>query len=152
MQPDHSNVVVFPPLVPVSSFALGVLLDRLVPLGAIPVELRWLGACVFAVGIAGFVWMIVTMKRARTPIHNARTPTALVETGPFRLTRNPMYLFGTVWYVGVVVMLGEPWPLITIVPAMIVLHHGVVLREEAYLERRFGAAYTAYCARVRRWL
>jgi protein-S-isoprenylcysteine O-methyltransferase Ste14 len=156
MQPDRADVVVFPPVLPLSSFALGLVLDRLLPLAPVPAslrgDLRAIGACVLVVGIAGFAWMIVTMKRARTPIHNKRTPTALVETGPFRITRNPMYLSGTIGYVGLALVLAEPWPLVLVLPLMVALHHGVVLREEAYLARTFGASYDRYRARVPRWL
>lgn len=91
------------------------------------------------------------MKRARTPIHTSATPTALVETGPFRHTRNPMYLFGAVAYAGLSLLLLVPWSLALLVVVVLVTHHGVVLREEAFLERRFGDAYRRYQARVPRW-
>lgn len=152
MHADHSKVVVFPPLIPLACFLLGIALDRVVPLGAHFPDLRVAGAAIFGLGIAGFAWMIVTMKRARTPIHNGKTTTTLVETGPFRWSRNPMYLFGTVWYAGLALVLGEPGPLMFLPVSLLVTHFGVVLREEQYLERTFGTAYDQYRTRVRRWL
>jgi protein-S-isoprenylcysteine O-methyltransferase Ste14 len=95
--------------------------------------------------------MIATMKRARTPIHNARTPTNLVERGPFRFTRNPMYVFGSTWYAGLALLLVQPWSLALLPAVVAITHYGVVLKEEEYLERRFGDAYRQYKARVRRY-
>jgi protein-S-isoprenylcysteine O-methyltransferase Ste14 len=102
-------------------------------------------------GIAGFAGMVVTMKRARTPIHNARTPTTLVESGPFRFSRNPMYVFGSIWYAGLALLLVEPWSLALLAAVVVVTHYGVVLREEEYLERRFGDPYRQYKHRVPRY-
>jgi protein-S-isoprenylcysteine O-methyltransferase Ste14 len=112
---------------------------------------RGLGGVDFLLGIAGFAWMIVTMKRARTPIHNARTPTTLVESGPFRFSRNPMYVFGSIWYAGLALLLVEPWSLALLAAVVVVTHYGVVLREEEYLERRFGDPYRQYKHRVPRY-
>jgi protein-S-isoprenylcysteine O-methyltransferase Ste14 len=155
-RPDHSQVIVFPPVIPLTGFLLGVALEWLVPLGPVwggPARIvaRGLGGMLFVFGVAGFAWMIVTMKRARTPIHNARTPTTLVESGPFRFTRNPMYVFGSVWYAGLALLLVVPWSLALLAPVVVVTHFGVVLREEEYLERRFGDAYRTYKARVPRY-
>jgi protein-S-isoprenylcysteine O-methyltransferase Ste14 len=154
--PDHSQVVVFPPVIPLSGFVLGVLLGLVrpvTPLGpASQTVARLAGTVVLAVGAAGFAWMIVTMKKAGTPIHNSETPTALVETGPFRLTRNPMYLFGATAYAGLALLLAQWWSLALLPVVLVVTHYGVVLREEAFLARRFGSTYDRYRLRVRRWL
>jgi protein-S-isoprenylcysteine O-methyltransferase Ste14 len=109
------------------------------------------GGVLFLVGLAGFTWMIVTMKRARTPIHNARTPTTLVESGPFRFTRNPMYVSGSIAYAGLALLLVEVWSLALLAAVLVTTHYGVVLREEHYLARRFGEAYRGYTARVPRY-
>jgi protein-S-isoprenylcysteine O-methyltransferase Ste14 len=155
--PEHSQVVVFPPVIPLTGFLVGVLLERLQPIGSwisapIRTGMRGLGAVLFGLGAAGFAWMVFTMRTARTPIHNAATPTTLVESGPFRWTRNPMYLFGSVAYAGLACLLVEPWSLAFIPAVLAMTHYGVVLREEAFLESRFGTAYRQYTARVRRWL
>lgn len=154
---EHSNVVVFPPVIPITAFVLGVASQWMCPVGAAVTAtgralLFDVGAVVFALGAAGFAWMVVTMRRAHTPIHNAATPTALVEGGPFRWTRNPMYLFGSVAYAGLSLLLFEPWSLLLLPVVVVVTHFGVVLREEAFLEQRFGDVYREYKRRVRRWL
>ena len=154
--PDHSQVVVFPPVIPLTGVLLGVALEWLMPIGpaidgSLRVITRSIGGVVFAVGIAGFAWMVVTMKRARTPIHNGRTPTRLVESGPFRFTRNPMYVFGSIGYAGLALLLVELWSLALLAAVVVVTHYGVVLREEEYLERRFGDAYRRYKAQVPRY-
>jgi protein-S-isoprenylcysteine O-methyltransferase Ste14 len=152
---SHSEPIVFPPAIPLTGFLVGVMVQRLHPIGATwprSLEVRALGALVFCLGVAGFAWMVVTFKRARTPIHNARTPTALVESGPFRFTRNPMYLFGSTGYAGLALLLVQPWSLALLPVVFALTHHGVVLREEQFLQRHFGDCYRAYQARVPRWL
>ena len=155
-RPDHSQVAIFPPVLPLTGFLLGVALEQLLPLAPVltgppRVLLRGVGGVVFLIGIAGFAWMIATMKRARTPIHNARTPTTLVESGPFRFSRNPMYVFGSTGYAGLSLLLVQPWSLGLLAAVSLAMHYGVVLREEEYLERRFGDAYSNYKARVPRY-
>lgn len=153
----HSQVIVFPPLIPLAGFLLGVLLEGVWPLARLAppglrTDLRATGTLLFVVGVSGFAWMVATMKRAKTPIHNAATPTMLVETGPFRFTRNPMYLFGQTAYAGLALLLMLLWSLALLPAVIMVTHHGVVLREEAFLARHFGRAYEDYRRRVRRWL
>jgi protein-S-isoprenylcysteine O-methyltransferase Ste14 len=155
--PTHSHVVVFPPVIPLTGFVLGVLLNAIWPsAGWIPDQLRprtrAVGAGLLCLGAAGFVWMIVTMRQAHTPIDNSATPTRLVQGGPFRWTRNPMYLFGSVAYAGLACVLLELWSLAVLPAVLAATHYGVVLREESFLQRRFGSAYTDYKARVSRWL
>lgn len=152
-EPNHSNVIVFPPLIPMTGFLAGVVAEQIVPAGAwIPDGLRVLGAVLLVVGLAGFAWMVITMKRARTPIHNAKMPTTLVETGPFRWTRNPMYLFGSTGYAGLALVLANVWSLALLPVVVVVIHFGVVLREEQFLARRFGDVYEQFRRRVPRWV
>ena len=76
----------------------------------------------------------------------------LVTTGIHGWSRNPIYIGMCLLYAGLGLAARSPWVLILALPLLILLRYGVVAREEAYLERRFGAAYTDYKARVRRWL
>lgn len=103
------------------------------------------GVAVFAAGVRGFA-------RAATPLPTNQPARALVTTGVYRWTRNPVYLAFFLVYVGIGLAVRSPWILILVVPLALLLRYGVVAREETYLERRFGDAYRAYKARVRRWL
>jgi protein-S-isoprenylcysteine O-methyltransferase Ste14 len=75
-----------------------------------------------------------------------------VTDGPFRYTRNPIYVALTLFYLGIGVVLNALWVLLLIVPLIVVMQLGVITREERYLERKFGDEYLRYKARVRRWL
>ena len=81
-----------------------------------------------------------------------RPTISIVDTGPYRFTRNPIYLGMMLALVGLAIAFDSLWPLVTLVPFALVIRYGVVAREEAYLERRFGEVYRGYGARVRRWL
>ncbi|HEU5040160.1 MAG TPA: isoprenylcysteine carboxylmethyltransferase family protein, partial [Gemmatimonadales bacterium] len=76
----------------------------------------------------------------------------LVTDGPYRFTRNPMYLGFTLWYLAGTAWVNSLWLLVLLPVVLLVMQRGVITREEAYLERRFGREYTEYRARVRRWL
>lgn len=153
----HSQVMVFPPVIPVTAFVIGLILQQLAPADGWMSDsqrfwTRAAGAVVFCTGVAGFGWMVRTMKAAHTPIHNARPPAVLVTDGPFRWTRNPMYLFGSVAYLGLALLLVQLWCVALLPIALLLTHFGVVLMEERFLEAHFGADYLLYKARVRRWL
>ena len=92
------------------------------------------------------------MHRAGTNIRPDLPTTALVTEGPFRFTRNPLYLGLTLMYAGIALLIPGTWPLLLLVPVLLVMRWGVIAREERYLERKFGEPYRAYLGRVRRWL
>lgn len=75
-----------------------------------------------------------------------------MTSGPYRFTRNPIYIGLSAVYLGIAALAGSLWIALMLVPALFILQFGVVLREEAYLERRFGDDYRAYRARVPRWI
>jgi protein-S-isoprenylcysteine O-methyltransferase Ste14 len=118
--------------------------------GAIPAG--WLGALVFALALALFAWAIATMTRAGSSVPTSRPTTTIVDTGPYRFTRSPIYLSMLVGLIGLAIAVNSLWLLLTLVPFALVIRYGVVAREEAYLERKFGDLYRRYRARVRRWL
>jgi len=78
--------------------------------------------------------------------------TAIVTSGPFRFSRNPLYLALTLLYFGLSVAVNSWWGIVVLVPLLIIMHRGVVLREERYLERKFGETYRRYRSKVRRYL
>jgi len=151
---DTARVIVRPPLAWGLALIAGLALNWLVPLRFLPAGLpaRWLGALVFVLALALFAWAIVTMTRAGSNVPTNRPTTTIVESGPYRFTRNPIYLGMLLGLIGLGLALDNLWLLVVLVPFALVIRYGVVAREEAYLERRFGDVYRGYRARIRRWL
>jgi protein-S-isoprenylcysteine O-methyltransferase Ste14 len=151
---DHSGVPVHPPLFFLSALLLGAVIDdrayRFVIFG--DDRWRWLGIAVVLIGIALVATGRATMVKHGTNVNPTQPTTTVVETGPFRFTRNPLYVGLTVMYLGFSFLLNTWWSLLLLVPVWIVMHLFVVRREEAYLERKFGDAYLNYRRRVRRYL
>jgi protein-S-isoprenylcysteine O-methyltransferase Ste14 len=92
------------------------------------------------------------MTRAGSNVPTNLPTTTIVDTGPYRLTRNPIYLGMLLGLIGEAIAFNSLWPLVSLVAFALVIRYGVVAREEAYLERKFGDDYRRYRARVRRWL
>jgi protein-S-isoprenylcysteine O-methyltransferase Ste14 len=150
---DSPNVLVLPPLLYGVALAAGLLLHWLAPRPILSSNVRyWVGGTILALGAALAVWGRALMERAGTNVNPTLPTTALVTTGPFRFSRNPLYVALTLLYVGLALLTNALWVLVLIVPVLVLMHYGVVRREERYLEAKFGAAYGAYRARVRRYL
>lgn len=151
-----AGVIARPPLLFLGALLLGLASDRLLPLTAAVPEaglVQWvmagsLSLIGFALAAAG----IGNFSRAATPVPTNEPVRALVTTGIHGWTRNPIYLGMFLIYGGIGLAASSPWILILTLPLAITIRYGVVAREEAYLERRFGDAYRYYKARVRRWL
>lgn len=92
------------------------------------------------------------MLRAGTNLHPGSPAKALVVTGPFAFSRNPLYVARTLLYLGLAFAMDTLWPILALAPLLGVMHYGVIRREERYLDERFGSAYRQYQARVRRWV
>src|SRR5438132_2099379 len=149
-----AQVIIRPPLAWGLAVIAGLALNWLVPLPFLPTDLPagWLGAMVFVLALALFAWAIVTITRAGSNVPTNRPTTTIVERGPYRFTRNPIYLGMFLGLIGSAISFDHLWLLVMLVPFALVIHFGVVVREEAYLERKFGDAYRGYRSRVRRWL
>ncbi len=153
---ERADVAIEPPFLFLGAFALGCLLSLIVPIGP---RLASPNGNALAVGftfiVLGFALAgsaAYAFRRAHTDVVPGRPATALVTTGPYRITRNPIYIGFTLVYFGLSIVMTSLWVLLLLVPTLPVLQQGVVLPEEAYLKRRFGAAYRKYQARVPRWL
>jgi len=118
------------------------------PLGV----LLWPGRLVIAAGVALAVWAAIEFRRARTTIVPRETPSALVDSGPYRLSRNPIYVADLLILAGWVLTTGQPLGLVLLWPFAQVLERRFIRPEEAMLDTHLGAPYRAYLARVRRWL
>ena len=154
-----AGVIARPPLLFLGALLLGFGLDHLVRL-PFPVsrdgQAHWISAiiagCLLLIGLALAGTGIRNLSRAGTPVPTNQPTRALVMTGVHGWTRNPIYLGIFFVYVGIGIAVRSPWILILTLPLAMAIRYGVVAREEAYLERRFGDAYRDYKARVRRWL
>jgi len=148
------GVLIFPPVLFALTLVTGAVLQWVVPLPFW--EATWsrriLGGLLFVVALSFARWGESTMKRAGTNVRPDRPSTAIVEDGPFRYTRNPLYLSVITMFVGLAQMANSAWFLILLVPMVLVLHFGVIRREERYLEAKFGEPYRTYRGRVRRYL
>jgi protein-S-isoprenylcysteine O-methyltransferase Ste14 len=149
-----SGVRIFPPLIHVTAIALGFLLQWAVPVGiSIGRTFALLAGCVLlAIAAVLIAWTARVMFQAGTTPNPTRPSTALVIQGPFRLTRNPMYLAWEFICIGVGLAAGALWPVVMAVPAALVTRRLVIDKEERYLESKFGAQYLDYKTRVRRWM
>ena len=151
---DHPGVVVFPPLLFVSCLLTGLLLQWLWPLPTfIPGQPRVVLAGLALVAAAVFgIGGERALHGAGTNVSPHRPTTAVVSSGIYRVTRNPLYLALICVYTAVALLANALWPFALWVVLLPVLATGIVAREERYLEAKFGAPYVAYKARVPRWL
>jgi protein-S-isoprenylcysteine O-methyltransferase Ste14 len=116
-------------------------------------SVQWtVASCLILIGPALAAAGIRNFARSATPVRTNQPTSALVTTGIHGWSRNPIYLGLFLLYGGIGIAAGSPWALMLTLPLAITIRYGVVAREEAYLERRFGDAYRDYKARVRRWL
>jgi protein-S-isoprenylcysteine O-methyltransferase Ste14 len=151
---DTAHVIIRPPLAWGLAVIVGLALDWLVPWPFLPPDMPagWIGASVFVLALVLFAWAIATMTKAGSNVPTNRPTTTIVESGPYRFTRNPIYLSMFVGLVGLAIAFDGFWLLVMLVPFALVIRYGVVAREEAYLDRKFGDVYRGYRSRVRRWL
>ena len=148
-QPASSGVRIFPPAIHLAAIAIGFLLQWAVPIPMFGMRIP--GIFLGAVAVALMIWSVVMMARAGTTPNPTRPTTALLTGGPFRFTRNPMYLAWELLVVGVGLAANAPWVILMAVPAAILTRRLVIDKEERYLDTKFGSEYRDYKSRVRRW-
>jgi protein-S-isoprenylcysteine O-methyltransferase Ste14 len=150
---DRSGVRIPPPLIYVAGFLGGVALELAFPIGALPLVLAVVAGLV---GVS--LWLaldgsaMLRFRRAGTSMVPMRPTTALVTSGPYRITRNPMYVGMAFLYVGLALSLGVIWALGLLPVVLLVVDRLVIAREERYLNAKFGEEYREYKRRVHRWL
>jgi protein-S-isoprenylcysteine O-methyltransferase Ste14 len=151
---DTANVIIRPPIAWTVAVLAGLALNWLMPLPFVPavVPAGWLGAIVFVIALALVAWAIATITWAGSNVPTNRPTTTVVDTGPYRFTRNPIYLGMVLGLISLAIAFNSLWLLLTLAPFALVIRYGIVAREEAYLDRKFGDVYRRYRARVRRWL
>ncbi|HEY0791514.1 MAG TPA: isoprenylcysteine carboxylmethyltransferase family protein [Chthoniobacterales bacterium] len=152
---DAADVLLFPPLILLLTLLAGLGLGRLIPLRWLvrigPAWRRGAGGVAAVVGIGIAIAGGRALAVLGTNVNPSRPTLAIARTGIFRRTRNPMYVGGGCAFAGLAVWLALDWVLLLMWPSLLVLHYGVVLREERYLERKFGDEYRRYKASVPRY-
>lgn len=148
---DSPGVLIQPPLLFAAGFLIGLALDYWAGVSFALGDALKIGYLLIVGGVALAVWGIWHMRAAKTNVPTHMPVTALVTTGPFQNTRNPLYIAAAIVYLGLASVLDAPLAMLMLVPVLMVLHVGVVLREEAYLEKKFGEAYRDYAARTKRY-
>jgi protein-S-isoprenylcysteine O-methyltransferase Ste14 len=150
---DRADIILLPPLIYLIGLVIGFIIESWAPtsLG----DRRMLSV----LGVAGIVaggllgaWGDLTMKRSGTSPFPWKPTKAIVDTGPYRFTRNPLYVAQALMHAGVAALGDSTWALAALVPVLVVVRYGVIKPEEEYLTRKFGDAYVGYTRRVRRWL
>jgi protein-S-isoprenylcysteine O-methyltransferase Ste14 len=150
--PDKSGVPVAPPILYLAALLAAIGLDALWPIAPMPPALSSGGGwALVTIGAVLGVACVVRFRRAGTGIPTYRPTTTLVTDGLYRYSRNPIYVGLAAFYLGLALLAGSWWGFILLPVIVGVVHYIVIAREEAYLERKFGDAYRAYKARVRRW-
>jgi protein-S-isoprenylcysteine O-methyltransferase Ste14 len=149
---DNAGVVVRPPLLYGVAFVVVLALGWFWPMpivGRVAAVGIGLVLVVFGVGIA--MWGRRTMQAAGTNVDPYRPVSVLVKNGPFRFSRNPLYMALTLLFLGLSLVVNTWWGIVLLFPVLIIIHWGVILREERYLDEKFGASYQEYRSKVRRY-
>lgn len=150
---DAPGAVARPPLIFLGSILVGSILHFSWPVRLVPNPLAVpLGGSFVAVSVILFALAVRELRQARTGIRTNQPTTAIVARGPYRFSRNPIYVSFALLQLGVAIWVNSAWILGTLVPTLGIIRYGVIAREEAYLERKFGQEYRQYKGRVRRWL
>ncbi len=152
---DAAAVRIFPPAVPLLTILIGVVLNRLCPfkLKLSALSRYGIGGAITGIAVLGLGLYSVILLRRTGQSENPWTPTTeIVTRGPYRVTRNPLYLQMVLGCIGFAILLRNIWILLLTPLCAWVLQVLAILPEEAYLERKFGESYRSYKSRVRRWL
>jgi protein-S-isoprenylcysteine O-methyltransferase Ste14 len=149
---DNPGVIAAPPLIYGAGILVGLLLNTLIPLPFITENWQLLLSMVLVVAGLGLgLWAILTMRNKGTSPIPEQPTTAIVSEGPFAFSRNPIYLGFTLITLGFAAWANTLWVVIALIAVLVIMHYGVIFREESYLARKFGDEYLQYKAKVRRW-
>ena len=141
-----------PPIIFLGSILLGIALNWAWPLHFMPLRVRLVGPLVTACAVVLFLLSYREFRAVGTSVRGSTRSTTIVRTGPYRFSRNPIYLAFILFVLGLSVWLNNAWLLVTLVPAVGVIAMIVIPREERFLELNFQNQYSSYKAAVRRWL
>ncbi|NLS20720.1 isoprenylcysteine carboxylmethyltransferase family protein [Rhizobium sp. P40RR-XXII] len=154
VEPDSVGVRFPPPFVYSGALLLGLVAERFVTLRSFGIDWRLLvatGALLFVAGAAMMLAAAGLFRQLGINAPPSRPTTQIATTGPYRWSRNPMYLAMALIYAGLAISLDGPIALAMLPLVLITIQTQVIAREERYLEAKFGEEYRSYKARVRRW-
>ena len=142
-----------PPIIYLVALLTGIVLNSLWAISPLPGSWRYILG-LFLIGISGLLVppVLRRFRRAGTPLDVRKAASVLITDGPYRFSRNPLYVSLTLLYLGVGIILNNGWIWLLVVPVLLVMDLWVVRKEERYLETEFGEDYLRYKAAVRRWL
>lgn len=152
---DHPEVIAFPPLIWLMCAVTSGLVQHFIifPSHMMRDEVSLpLGIALSVAAVALLIWAGSVLKMAGTNVNPSQPALTIVRNGPYRFTRNPMYLALCLLQVSLAFFLNDWISLLFVIPLALVLHFGVILREERYLEAKFGDPYLALRRDVRRWI
>jgi protein-S-isoprenylcysteine O-methyltransferase Ste14 len=151
--PNHAGVWVPPPVLYILPLLLAWLLQNVIPLPLLPTGIAQVtAALLFVVGTILAAWSIGLFRRSKTSLVPVKPTATLVMSGPYQVTRNPMYLSLLCLYLAAACWFNMIWALLLAPIVVGVVQRIVIEKEERYLEQRFGETYRQYKARVRRWI
>ncbi len=152
-RPDHAGVAFHPPLLLLAAIVLGFVARWLAPLSFLPFAVSaTVGPIMIGLSLVLFFWAVSSLRRGGASIPTGEPTGKIIVSGPYRFSRNPIYLAMLLLQISTSIWANSPWFLLFAALSAVLLVWGVISREELYLERIFGADYLAYKARVRRWL
>ncbi|MBX3173476.1 MAG: isoprenylcysteine carboxylmethyltransferase family protein [Gemmatimonadaceae bacterium] len=152
LPPDHPNLPIKPPFVFLWAIAIAVVVHVIRPVSVRPDRWGALGFVFMALAAALASWAALTLRRHETDVRPWKPTTAIVTTGPYALTRNPIYLAFALMQLGAGLWQDSLALVLMVIPAVAATNRWVIAREEAYLARKFGELYERYLTEVRRWL
>ena len=150
---DHPGVIMHPPVLYLLFLlaSLGIEYFRSWPVVDASQAVQ-LGTPLAGAGVLICLICIVNFRKSGTNVPTNKPATTVVTGGLYRFSRNPIYLGLTLFYLGLCVLLNTTWGFVLAMPLLALMNSGVIAREEAYLEKKFGDEYLQYKARVRRWI
>jgi protein-S-isoprenylcysteine O-methyltransferase Ste14 len=153
---DRPGIIAMPPLIALATLALGLVVDRLIPIGVVgallPRSVRFaLAAILFLLACWVVYRAVSTFVQVGTNVDARKPALSLATSGIYRNTRNPMYQGLGLLLLSFTALLASDWTLLLLMPWALIMHVGVVLREERYLERKFGDEYRLFKQRVPRY-
>src|SRR6266581_4763125 len=149
---DRPGVPIAPPLLFVLPILASLALEWFVPTSFVHGAFLWtLGALLVVAGIALNIGGFITQKRVGTDPIPFNPTTRIVAHGLYRFSRNPMYIGSALWTLGLAILVDSAWMLLAVPIGLVLIDRIVIMREERYLERKFGEEYLKYKRRVRRW-